>query len=272
MKIHSVRLIYFSPTRTTKKILESIAEGIRLDVVEPVDITLPDVAKHDLPEIMDDELLVIGAPVYTGRLPRLAVQRLQRLKFKGNPAVIVVLYGNREYEDALLELVDLGEAAGFVPVAGGAFIGEHSFSTESIPLAKGRPDTSDIRRAREFGATIGRYLQGVRSLEEIVPPEWPGRRPYRDYTNLPKASPLAERERCTLCGTCAAVCPTGSISIGETSSTNSETCVLCCACVKACPENARALADPGIVKIVERLRLMTARRKEPQVVLGRDRP
>jgi ferredoxin len=272
VKIHTVRLIYFSPTRTTKKILESIAEGIRLDVAEPVDVTLPDVIRHDLPEIMDDELLVIGAPVYGGRLPRLAVQRLQKLKSKGNPAVIVVIYGNREYEDALLELVDLAEAAGFVPVAGGAFIGEHSFSTESIPLAKGRPDTSDIHRAREFGATVGCYLQGVRSLGEIGPPEWPGRRPYRDYANLPKACPLTERELCTPCGACAAVCPTDSISIGETSSTNAETCILCCACVKVCPENARALTDPGIAKIVERLRLLTAQRKEPQVVLGRDRP
>jgi ferredoxin len=251
-------------------ILENIAEGICADAAKHIDVTLPDTDRHGFPEMEDDELLVIGAPVYAGRIPEIAVRRFQKLKSKGNPAIIVVLYGNREYEDALLELSDLVTAAGFLPIAGGAFIGEHSFSTESTPLAKGRPDALDIRCAREFGALIGQYLQSIHSLREIRSLKLPGNKPFKEHANLPKTSPVTEENRCTACGTCAAACSTGSISINETSSTNVETCILCCACVKVCPENARSLKDPNIGKIIEWLYVTTAKRKEPQVFLGRD--
>jgi flavodoxin len=102
LKIQTVRLVYFSPTRTAKAILDGIAEGIRVDVVEHIDATLPDADPYDFTEMKEGELLVIGAPVYAGRIPEIAVRRFQKLKSNGNPAVIVVLYGNREYDDALL--------------------------------------------------------------------------------------------------------------------------------------------------------------------------
>lgn len=65
-----------------------------------------------------------------------------------------VMYGNREYEDALLELNNIVVEAGFQPVAGGAFIDEHSFENDSTPIAKGRPDIKDLQKATEFGRTI----------------------------------------------------------------------------------------------------------------------
>ena len=82
--------------------------------------------------------------MYGGRLPADAVKRLSNLKGHNTPAVIVVVYGNREYEDALLELNDLAIEAGFKPVAAGAFIGEHSYSNKDSPIAHGRPDEKDI--------------------------------------------------------------------------------------------------------------------------------
>lgn len=53
---------------------------------------------------MNGELCVIAVPVYGGRVAATALQRLQRLKGNGSPAILVVVYGNRDYEDALLEL------------------------------------------------------------------------------------------------------------------------------------------------------------------------
>ena len=265
VKIRTVRLVYFSPTGTTLAILENIAEGICADAVRHIDVTLPGIDRHDFPEMEDDELLLIGAPVYAGRIPEIALRRFQGLKSNGNPAVIVVLYGNREYEDALLELSDLALAAGFAPVAAAAFIGEHSFSTESTPLAKGRPDESDIRCARNFGASIGQYLHSVQSLGSTRSLELPGNRPFRKRANLPKTSPATDNDRCTACGACAAACPTGSILINKSSSTNVETCILCCACAKVCPADARTLEDPFFVKTTEWLSSQTAKRKEPEV-------
>lgn len=267
MKIQAVRLAYFSPTKTTKMILKNIAEGIRVDIVKHIDVTLPDGDRYDFSEMKEDELLVVGAPVYAGRVPEIAVQRFQRLKSTGSPAVIVVLYGNREFEDALLELSDIAVSAGFIPVAGGAFVGEHSFSTESVPLAAGRPDAADIWHARKFGASIGKYLHDMYDLRDIPLLKLPGNRPFREHGILPKISPVTENDRCAACEACASVCPSGSITIDETSKTNVETCILCCACVKECPGNARVIKDPMVKKIIEWLRTNAAKRKEPEMFL-----
>ena len=148
MQIDTVRLVYFSPTDTTKKTLEGVAEGIRADEVQHVNLTKPAVKSQELARITDG-LAIIGAPVYAGRIPLEAVNRLRKLKANNVPAVVVALYGNREYEDALIELRDLAVEQGFTPVAGGAFIGEHSFDSEETPIATGRPDEEDIEQARE---------------------------------------------------------------------------------------------------------------------------
>ena len=40
-------------------------------------------------------------------------------------------------------LKDLAVEAGFKPIAGGAFIGEHSFADSKFPIAHRRPDQKD---------------------------------------------------------------------------------------------------------------------------------
>ena len=143
MNISSVKLVYFSPTGTTKKVLQGIARGLCVESIEHVALTMPDADTKPI-DNFTNELVVIGAPVYGGRLPNDAVARLKRLKARNTPAVVVVVYGNREYEDALLELSNLSKELGFIPISAGAFIGEHSFSTGDMPIAEGRPDTKDI--------------------------------------------------------------------------------------------------------------------------------
>src|SRR6266568_9625982 len=145
MDINSARLIYFSPTRTTRTVVEGIAHGLRIVTVEHVDLTPPDTMTRKL-AAMHGRLAIIGSPVYSGRLPSDFISRLRRLKGHGAPAVIIAVYGNRAYEDALLELRDVALEAGFKPVAAGAFIGEHSYSDNATPIAVGRPDAEDFRR------------------------------------------------------------------------------------------------------------------------------
>jgi ferredoxin len=214
-----------------------------------------------------EDLLIIGAPVYAGRIPEIAAQRFQKLRSNKGPAVIVVLYGNREVEDALVELADLAANAGSVPVAGGAFIGEHSFSSENSPIAEGRPDSNDIRIAQQFGQEIGERLKNARHIQEIDAPDFPGNRPYREPMQHPPASPVTEKDFCAQCETCISICPASAISLNDVIDTDKEKCILCCACIRACPENARAFRDPFIIKIVEWLRAHAAERKEPQVFM-----
>lgn len=118
MKISRAKLIYFSPSKTTKKILEAIAQGTRIDIVEHIDLT-PAEAKSRKFEKIHGGLAILGSPVYRGRIPLDTIERFGPLTAIRTPAVIVVLYGNREYEDALLELKNLAVEAGFTPIAGG---------------------------------------------------------------------------------------------------------------------------------------------------------
>jgi flavodoxin len=150
MKIQSLKLVYFSPTGTTKAVVWGIARGINHSNVELLDITRPDARKQPL-QISENELLVIAVPVYMGRVPALLIEWLQAIKGHNTPAVCVVVYGNRVYDDALLELNDIVKQCGCNPIAGAAYIGEHSFSNSETPTAQGRPDASDLKHAELFG-------------------------------------------------------------------------------------------------------------------------
>ena len=175
MNIGLVRLVYFSPTKTTKQIVEAIAEGTQYLPFAHLDLTPPE--EKSMTFVDPNELAIIGAPVYGGRIPVEAAIRLRRLKAQSIPAVIVVVYGNREYEDALLELRDITVETGFIPIASGAFIGEHSYSTEEKPIAHGRPDAYDIEKAKEFGKAIQKKVGGITSsgdtqiypFQEVIP-------------------------------------------------------------------------------------------------------
>jgi ferredoxin len=128
----------------------------------------------------------------------------------------VVAYGNRAYEDALLELRDLVTETGFVPVAAGAFLGEHSFSTEAVPLAHGRPDAQDARVATAFGGRVREALEGLDALDQLPALPVPGSRPYKEVGSGRGVAPLTREAICTLCGDCATACPTGAVAVEGT--------------------------------------------------------
>lgn len=102
-QLNGTHLIFFSPTQTSAKIARAIGEGIGMGRRMETDLTLDE---QTSPIEMNGELCVIAVPVYGGRVAATALQRLQRLKGNGSPAILVVVYGNRDYEDALLELRD----------------------------------------------------------------------------------------------------------------------------------------------------------------------
>jgi flavodoxin len=147
--IRSLKLVSFSPTGTSRAVVEAVGRGIGHDAVELVDITRPEGRMRRL-ETAADELLVVAVPVHVGRVPELTCRWLENLEANATPAVWLVVYGNREYDDALLELTDLVEARGGRPVSVAAFIGEHSFSCAETPIAVARPDAADLSQAELF--------------------------------------------------------------------------------------------------------------------------
>jgi ferredoxin len=265
MEVKQVKLIYFSPTGTTQKVLESIAEGIAVEDVEHINLTLPEGAQQIIPSF-SDELVIIGTPVYGGRLPVDVIKRFKQLKASNTLAILIVVYGNREFEDALLELKNLALELGFSPVAGGAFIGEHSIATEEVPIANGRPDSLDVQKAIDFGVKVKDKVIALQSPDAQIDLEIPGRFPYEADGALAMAvSPVTKEETCTVCGTCARVCPTAAISINESVATKIQLCIRCCACIKSCPEEARVIENEMWKNIGTWLNENCSARKEPQV-------
>ena len=265
MEINQVKLTYFSPTGTTQTVLESIAKGIGVEDVEHINLTLPEGNQQTI-QSFSDELVIVGAPVYGGRLPVDAIERLKHLKASNTLAVLIVLYGNREFEDALLELKNLALALGFCPVAGGAFIGEHSFASADVPIANGRPDKRDVQKAMEFGTRIKNKVKALQSLDTQIDFDVPGSFPYEAGGARPMAvSPVTAEDTCTVCGTCASVCPTAAISINGNVATEVELCIRCCACIKNCPEGARTMEDRMWKDIANWLNENCSARKEPLI-------
>lgn len=264
MHDNSATLVYFSPTGTTRKVLKGIIEGLQDGTVHEIDLTPPSAEGYDR-ALKTEGLTLIGAPVYAGRIPDTAVQRLKRLKADKTPAVIVVVYGNRAYEDALLELSTIVRETGFIPIAAGAFIGEHSYSTMTTPIAAGRPDPQDLDQARVFGALIREKLERIPSLEDIQPLPLPGDFPFKDPGVWPEMSPTVREDLCNRCGICAEACPAGAIAMDTTVLTDKKRCIDCCACVKACPTGARVMEEPLIQQIAHWLSETFTQRKEPEM-------
>ena len=266
MKINTVKLISFSPTGTTQKIIESIAAGTGIETVNPINLTMADSLQIS-DTLASNELAVIGAPVYGGRLSVDAVQRFKKIKGDNTPAVIIVVYGNRAYEDALLELKHLALELGFIPVAGGAFIAEHSFATKEKPIANGRPGNEDLKTAEALGKKVQILLSELQSSENADDLQIPGDFPYKSSMPERAFSPVTTEDICTLCGDCADSCPTDAIVVNETVETDVGKCILCCACIKQCPTGARVMKEQAMLDIATYLYDNFQERKEPEVFI-----
>lgn len=265
MKINAVKLVYFSPTGTTKAITNAIAQGLNHEQVEMIDITKPEARLQAL-ETTKNDLLIVAIPVYMGRLPILLFNWLHAIKANNTPAVAVVVYGNRAYDNALLELKDTLTQSGCKPIAGAAFIGEHSFSSKELPSSAGRPDTNDLDYATLFGRKIMHKLLSVLSIETISDLRVPGSFPYGGVTDLWKVDFIAVSGSCTQCGICAERCPTGATHPMDSKLIDIQKCTLCCACIKHCPQKAKTM-KPGQMKEAAIRCTMFTERKEPALFL-----
>ncbi|WP_320043547.1 EFR1 family ferrodoxin [uncultured Desulfobacter sp.] len=275
MKIKSVRCLCFSPTGTTKTIAESIAQGIHSESVEIIDITKR-AQRGEQPVFSEDDIVVLATPVYYGRVPEELLPYLTSLKAGQTPVVLVAVYGNRAFEDALKELHDIAVDAEFIPVAGGAFIAEHSYSSTTYPIAQNRPDENDIQKAIEFGAGIRKKLQHVESPAHLAAITIPGQSPYiepahlnmiKEARSMVALTPETDVSKCTKCGQCADVCPTGAISLEDLTQTDRWQCLICFACVKICPEEARQMNEPNFQSAIQALHQNCQEKKEPEIFL-----
>lgn len=260
MNIKSCNIIYCSPTHNSRDIALAAGSAFGADV-RAIDLTCD--LSDDTMTFSADEAAVIAVPVYAGRVAPFALARLRRLRGADTPAVLAVTYGNRDYEDALVELHDTMTSQGFVTVAAGAFVGEHSYSRPGMPIGEGRPDRDDIAVAREFGDRAAGKIASAADVHEAAVACIKGNRPYRTVSAPTPAAPDT-LDGCVLCGTCAEVCPVHAVRVTESGvETDRYSCVKCCACVKECPEGARRFDTP----YTEMLHKRCSSRREPELFI-----
>lgn len=222
--------IVFSPTGGTRKVADTAAATLG-EVVKVVD--LADARTDFSAESMEDaEVALVAMPCFGGRAPRVAMGRLGRIAGAGVPCVVVNVYGNRAFDDALLEMADGAAAAGFSVVAALAAVAEHSIMRQ---YAAGRPDVSDDARIAELIGTVRRALEEGRAVEA---PRVPGKRPYVKEGSVPLAPKYAGS--CQRCGRCVATCPIKAVD-ATTLKTDKDTCIACMGCVAVCPDGARTV-------------------------------
>lgn len=272
MKIKKVTAAFFSPGGNVEKIAMTIGETAA-DILgaefEIFDFLLPD-AREKGRSFGADELLVIGLPVFAGRLPNKILHFVQNgfkagkkaretsmnvpnTSDKGNAICIpFVSFGNRAFDDGLSELVMEMRNSGFTVAGAAAVVGEHSFCGA---LATGRPDDEDLREVVRFSNQVCEKIIAAdgTGIDDISVPGNTPPGPY--YTPLRtdgekavflKAKPATDKDKCNGCMDCVRRCPMGTIR-AEDPTDVSGICIKCQACVKVCHAGAKYFNDPDFL-------------------------
>jgi ferredoxin len=269
-----VQSLYFSPTGSTRRIVEAIAGGTGVPSLPPISVTTP----HDRDSFsgqIDGDLLIVGVPVYTGRIPSFVLSPLSQVDGAGRWALPVAVCGNVRMGTCLAELCAILKRQGFTIPAAGNFIAQHSFACKDFAIAEGRPDQDDLRQAAEFGQRVaGRIAQGAEDITCVYGSSLyirmyvSGSTEPTGFVSMPERHRPTIRvsehneQRCDDCRSCVEICPTGSID-SESYSIEDETCIRCFACTSVCPSGAKVKVVRPLGQLAAWFRHRSAERGEP---------
>ena len=256
--------VYFSPTLTTKKLTNHIAAALsrRMDAeCREIDYTDAGVRRSGLC-FAEEDIVVFGMPTYAGRVPNLIMKQMTNICGNGAKCIPVVTFGNRAFDDALIELRDILKNSGLKPIAAGAFSCEHSFS---YSLGAGRPNDEDLALAEQLAELAYSRRDYAEEIEVDGEPY-----PYRGYyqPRLSDGTPIDIRkvkpktnENCISCGYCVKICPMQAIAQSDPREITG-ICIKCGACMKRCPMQAKYIDDAGYLAHKRDLELNQAAAKK----------
>lgn len=231
----NISLLTFSPTGQSKACSLAVAKATKLEFTE-YDVT--HLSERKKPLHLEDTTLIISFPVYAGRVPSLFVDYIkEKLTCSHCKALVIATFGNRAFEDALVEMEDLLKAKA-VSLIGSASIGcQHSYTDK---VGSCRPDIEDFQILDRLAV----YLNG--ETKETVAP---GNRPYREgiVPADPPFMPTVREEGITIDKKCYAVCPTGALGRQDP-----KLCIHCCACIQV-SKNDLVMDNPMFMSFVQRL-------------------
>lgn len=258
MRTTEIHLVYFSATYTTRKTAREIARAIGGKVIEH-DVT--DGLPRPVTAIEGGgKLLIAAAPVYAGRIPGRMAEALKTFRGDGTPAIVACVYGNRDYDDALVELQDCVEAQGFRTVAAGAFIGRHCIFPA---VAAGRPDADDIVKIDAFATDCAQLLDETADIASLPALNVKGNRPYKQ-AGASTFCPTGDAGKCDGCLTCVRLCPAKAIPETAPCTTDASRCMACGRCVVVCPKGARAFGGDAYKGFEAKFTAAFSARREPE--------
>lgn len=227
--------IVFSPTGGTEKVATILSDALAKELsgdVSEIDLADPFLDETDL-SVEKDSVVLVAMPCFGGRAPKIAMERLERIKGNDATCIVVNVYGNRDFDDALLEMEDGAKKAGFDVVAAIAAIAEHSIMHQ---FATGRPDEEDEKNLVDFAQKIAKQ---IKQGENTAAPRVPGNDPYMKAGSVPLVPKITGK--CVSCGKCAESCPVTAINTVDYAA-DKDVCIACMRCISVCPQNARSIS------------------------------
>ena len=246
--------IFFSPSQTTKKVVEQLASNFDGES-ETYDLLNFDSEK----EFKNDDIAIVGMPVFAGRIPKRGRERLVKLEGNATKAIAIANYGNAHVTDALLELVNLLKENNFDVIAAATTVSQHSIFDG---VAVGRPDSEDIEKINAFAQKCLKKIESNESLTSQIP----GNEEYTPYKQLPFEI-ICDENLCSFCYDCVSICPEIAIPDDDPINTDLELCSRCTACINICPEDARKFSGEAFEAKKPAFEKANNERKEPEFYL-----
>ena len=130
-KRRTLYTIYFSPTGGTKKVADIVSRALSNEresggwEMKEIDLS-PAGTDYSQYHFTREDICIVAAPSFGGRVPGLVLERLKEMEGGHAKTILAAVYGNRAFEDTLLELEDTLVLAGFDCKAAVAAVAEHS--------------------------------------------------------------------------------------------------------------------------------------------------
>lgn len=195
--------LHYSPVGGAAIMTERLARSIMalLDDCSTEDITVEchDLLREQADGIKVDEetVVVIGMPVYVGKIPLPAAEALRKIAGNGAMTIASVSYGGRSYGNALFELKSLAEDCGFRPIGAGAFLISYMVRRGRAHISGPALDAEAMSEFSKAAAAKIKRLTGC-EIEELkikpAPLEVSGKMPVHKISRIsPRAAAAAQR-------------------------------------------------------------------------------